>query len=76
MSELHDELWQHSRRLAAERARPKPAPPDNDPLRTLIATLAGLLANPGPPDPPAPAVHRTDTTQDRNQDRDEESRNG
>lgn len=48
-----DELWERSRRLAAERLRPEPLAltPANDPLRLLIATLAGLLDHPGPPDP-------------------------
>jgi hypothetical protein len=48
-----DELWERQRRLAAERLRPeRQAPtPANDPLRLLIATLAGLLDHPGPPDP-------------------------
>lgn len=60
-------------------AGPPPLDPEatgNDsPAEAALRELIHLLANPGPPDPPAPAVHRTDTTQDHDttQDRIEES---
>jgi hypothetical protein len=55
-----DELWERGRRLEAERLRPeRPAARVSGPvadLRRLIAVLARLLKDPGPPDPPSTPV--------------------
>ena len=62
------------------RSERRPVPPSRvpgpargaSPAEGALMELIHLLANPGPPDPPeAPAVHRTDTTQDH--ERNEES---
>lgn len=69
-----DELTRRTRRLQAERLRAeKPqakVPPAIADLRELIATLAQLLTNPGPPDEPPVSVESgvAQTKDHRNED--------